>query len=99
LFDQKSKRGLEGSVEAVEGPGIELEPAQVEIGAGYTLQVSHDQCEHPVVDVKTYGKVDLQKLRREIEHVFPNAHIRRMGQPPTVTVAKMNKKKPRSREK
>jgi hypothetical protein len=99
LFDQKTKREPESPAEIDVENGFELEPAQIEIGSGYTLQVSHDQCEHPIVDVKTYGKVDVQKLRREIERVFPNAHIRQMSQAPTVTVAKTNRKKPRNRRK
>lgn len=99
LFDQKTKREPESPAEIDEEDCFELEPSHVEIGSGYTLQVSQDQYEHPVVDVKTYGKVDVQKLRREIEKAFPNAHIRRMNQTPTVTVAKTNKKRTRNRRK
>jgi hypothetical protein len=99
LFDQKTKREPESPVEIDESAGFELEPTQVEIGSGYTLHVSNDQCEHPVVDVKTYGKIDIQKLRREIERVFPNAHIRQMNQTPTVTIVKTNKKKSGKRRK
>ena len=99
LLDQKTKREPESPTEIDEENVFELEPAKIEIGSGYTLQISHDQCEHPVVDVKTYGKVDVQKLRHEIEKAFPNAHIRQMNQTPTVTVAKTNKKKPRNRRK
>jgi len=98
LLDQKNKREPEApEIEVVEN-GFELEPAQIEIGSGYTLQVSRDENEHPIIDVKTYGKIDIQKLRREIERTFPNAHIRQLNQTPTVTVAK-TKKKTKARRK
>jgi hypothetical protein len=100
LFEQKNKREPEGAVE----PGSEetsfvLEPTPVEIGCGYTLQVSMDANEKPVVDVKTYGEVDIRKIRREIERTFPNARIRQLGTTPTVTVARRSQGKSKARKK
>jgi hypothetical protein len=73
--------------------GILLEPAQIELGLGYTLAVSYDENERPLVDLKTYGHVDLAQLRKEIERIFPNAQIRQRMVTQTVTVAKKCKKK------
>jgi hypothetical protein len=99
LLDQKNKR--EPGTPEIEtvGDGFEIEHTQIEIGSGYTLQVSRDENEHPIVYLKTYGKVDIQKLRREIERTFPNAHIRQLSQTPTVTVAKTKRKKSNTRRK
>lgn len=93
MAERKHKRGSEDIAELDEDAGVVLEPAQIELGSGYTLAVSYDENERPVVDIKTYGQVDLARLRREIEGVFPTAHIRQKGQPQTVTIAKKNKRK------
>jgi hypothetical protein len=75
-----------------------LEPAKIEVGSGYAVSVHYDENEKPIIDVKTYGKVDPAKLRREIERVFPNARIRQLNQTPhTVTIAKKDHKKKRKK--
>ncbi len=100
MFDQKNKNETEAPSDLnTEESSFTFEPAQVEIGSGYTLQISRDQNEHPVVDIKTYGKIDMQKVRRDIERNFPNAHIRQMGQSAVITVVKASKKKPKTRKK
>jgi hypothetical protein len=93
MAERKHKRGSEDIAELDEDAGILLEPTQIELGSGYTLAVSYDENERPVIDIKTYGQVDLAQLRREIEGVFPNAQIRQKEQSHTVIVAKKNKKK------
>ncbi|MGA2769149.1 MAG: hypothetical protein ABSF24_12685 [Candidatus Bathyarchaeia archaeon] len=93
MAERKHKRVSEDIAELDEDAGIVLEPTQIELGSGYSLAVSYDENEKPVVDIKTYGQVDVTRLRREIEGIFPNAQIRQKGQPQTVTVAKKNKKK------
>jgi hypothetical protein len=93
MAERKHKRGSEDIAELDEDASVVLEPAQIELGSGYTLAVSYDENERPVVDIKTYGQVDLARLRREIEGVFPNAQIRQKGQLQTVTIAKKNKRK------
>ena len=77
--------------------GFILEPAKVEIGSGYAVSISYDEHEKPVIDVKTYGKVDLNKLHKEIAEAFPNCKIRQMNRSPTVTIAKKEKKKRRKK--
>ncbi|MGD0979546.1 MAG: hypothetical protein ABR962_10465 [Candidatus Bathyarchaeia archaeon] len=99
MTERKHKRGSEDIAELDEDAGILLEPTQIELGSGYTLAVSYDENERPVVDIKTYGQVDLARLRREIEGVFPNAQIRQKEQSHTVIVAKKNKRKLRGARK
>jgi hypothetical protein len=94
MAERKHKRESDGLVETdVEESGFILEPAQVEIGSGYALSVSYDEHDKPIVAVKTYGEVDISKLRREIEKAFPHAQIRQIGQRPSIILAKKNKKK------
>jgi hypothetical protein len=93
MAERKHKRESEGMAELDEDAGIHLEPTQIELGSGYTLAVRYDENQRPVVDIKTYGQVDLVQLRREIQGVFPNAQIRQKDQPQTVTVSKKNKRK------
>lgn len=99
LSDQKNKREPDAPELSTEESGFEIEPAQIEIGSGYTLQISCDENEKPIIDVKTYGKIDMQKLRRDIERTFPNAQIRQMNQTSCVTVSKRGKKKPKPKKK
>lgn len=82
-----------------EETGFVLEPTQVEVGSGYTVSVNYDENEKPIIDVKTYGEVNMAKLRKEIERLFPDARIRQLNQTQTVTVAKKRKKKPRMARK
>jgi hypothetical protein len=68
-----------------------LTPTQIEVGSGYTVAVSYDKDENQVVDIKTYGEIDMVRLRREIRRVFPKAKIRQLGQ--TLSTAKTKRKK------
>lgn len=93
MAERKHKRVSEDVTELDEDAGIVLEPTQIELGSGYSLAVSYDENEKPVVDIKTYGQVDVTRLRREIAGIFPNAQIRQKGQPQSVTVARKSKRK------
>jgi hypothetical protein len=93
VAERKHKRGSEGIAELDEDAGILVEPTQVELGSGYTLAVRYDENERPVVDIKTYGYVDMEQLRREIQGAFPNARIHQNEQPQRVILAKKNRKK------
>lgn len=73
--------------------GFVLEPTQVEVGSGYAISISYDENEKPIVDVKTYGEVDIAKIRKEIERVFPNAQIRQLKQTNAITIVKKRKRK------
>jgi hypothetical protein len=93
MAERKQKHEAEAYVKIGEEEiGFELEPAQVEVGSGYTVSISYEE-DTPVVDVKTYGEVDIAKLRKEIQRIFPDAKIRHLNQVNTVTVVKKRKKK------
>jgi len=94
MAERKNKRESESLIQAdSEEAGFVLEPTQVEVGSGYTISVNYDENEKPIVDVKTYGEVDITKLRREIERLFPNAQIRQLNQTQSVTIVKKCKKR------
>jgi len=94
MAERKHKRESEGLIEmGSEEAAFVLEPTQVEVGSGYTVSVRYDENEKPIIDVKTYGEVDITKLRREIERAFPNAQIRRLKQTQSVTIVKKRKRK------
>ncbi|PIX32003.1 hypothetical protein COZ60_01470 [Candidatus Bathyarchaeota archaeon CG_4_8_14_3_um_filter_42_8] len=95
MAEKKHKRESESLIELdSEELGFVLEPTQVEVGSGYTVSVSYDENEKPIIDVKTYGEVDIAKLRKEIERIFPNAQIRQLNQTQSVTKVKKRKRKP-----
>ncbi|RJS68365.1 hypothetical protein CW693_04595 [Candidatus Bathyarchaeota archaeon] len=94
--ERKHKREPERFIELdSEDLGFVLEPTQVEVGSGYTVSVSYDEEDKPIVDVKTYGEVDTAKLRREIERMFPNAEIRQLDKPQSIIVRKRKRKRKR----
>jgi hypothetical protein len=100
MAERKNKRASENAVTVdSEDMSFIIEPNHVEVGSGYTVAVSYGEDERPVVDVKTYGQVDIVQLRRDIGRAFPNAQIRRLNQARSVAVAKVKnkKKKPRKR--
>lgn len=77
--------------------GFVLEPTQIEVGSGYTVSVGYDEDYKPIVDVKTYGRVDTARLRRDIERIFPNAEIRRLGESQSMIVKKRERTRERQR--
>jgi len=94
MLDRKNKRTTEepSPIEIEQEPSeFTLEPARIQIGSAYTLTVNY-QNETPIINVKTYGKIDTQKMRQEILRAFPNAEIR-TDKPRTITIAKKNVKK------
>jgi len=100
MTERREKRTSDTGIEVgSEDMPFVIEPSHVEIGAGYTVAVSHDKDERQVIDVKTYGQVDIVHLRREIARAFPNAEIRRFNQAYSVTVVKSEKRKNKSRRK
>jgi hypothetical protein len=93
MAERKHKRESEGIELDTEELGFVLEPTQIEVGSGYTVSVSYDENEKPIIDVKTYGEVDIAKLRMEIARLFPNAKIRQLTQAQSVTIVKKRKRK------
>jgi hypothetical protein len=95
----KNKReGENTAIVDSEDMSLVLEPNHVEMGSGYTVAISYDEDDKPIVDVKTYGQVDLTQLRRDIQRAFPNAEIRKLNQQGSVTVTKVKKRKDRTKK-
>ena len=101
MNERKDKRASETeNVEVdTEEMAFVVEPSHIEVGAGYSVAVSHDEDEKQVIDVKTYGQVDTAYLRKEIARAFPNAEIRRFNQSHSVTVVRSGSKKRSGRKK
>lgn len=93
MAERKAKRELGAAEVDHEEPGFVIEPTQVEVGSGYTISVNYDENEKQIINVKTYGEVDVKKIRREIERIFPNAQIRQLNHAHSVTVVKKRKRK------
>lgn len=97
MSERKHKREPANPIELNrEDLGFILEPAKIEIGLGYVISLNHDEEGNPIVDIKTYGKVDTAKLKKEIERLYPNAQIRQLSQEPTVTIVKKGKRRNKS---
>lgn len=55
-----------------------------EASSGYSITVTYDESGRPVIDVKTYGDVDEDALRRELEKNYPGAKIRGLKKKPLI---------------
>ncbi len=101
MIEKRHKRETTSPVrlDLAENLGFILEPTKIEIGSGYAVSLSYDEDGNPVVDVKTYGDVDLSKIKRDIERIYPDARIRQLSQEPTVTVVRKRKDKQKTRGK
>ncbi len=100
MSERKSKRLSEtDNSDADSEETFIVEPVQIEVGAGYTVAVSHDEHAREVVDIKTYGQVDMNQLVKEIKRIFPGAEIRRFNKASSVAVVKSSKKRNKRRKK
>jgi hypothetical protein len=100
MAEKKHKHETNNSIELdTEESSFVLEPTKIEVGAGYTVCVNYDENEKPIIDVKTYGEVNITEIRKEIEKLFPNAQIRQLGETQTVTIVKKHKRKPNTKKK
>jgi hypothetical protein len=94
MSERKKKQDPENTVEVeTEENEFVLEPAQIEVGSGYTLAVHYDENQRPMVAVKTYGQVDLTQIKREILKIFPDAQVKHMNQTKSVRMVKTRKRK------
>jgi hypothetical protein len=92
MTNRKTKRPIAYPVETtMTEHSFFLEPAQVEIGSGYTLKINYDENEGAVLDIKTYGQVDTTWLRHELKRTFPKIHVHRLRQAIPGTVSKVTK--------
>mgnify|MGYP000029441111 CR=1 FL=1 len=100
MAEHKQKRTAEHLIETeTEEQGFLLEPTQVELGAGYTVNVKYDENENPIVNVKTYGKIDVNQLKREIMRAYPNAKIQQISQSQQTVIVTKKHKKPNIKKK
>ena len=76
-----------------------LEPAEVEVGSGYALAVRYDENENQIVDIKTYGEINITHVRREIAQLFPNARIRQLNQTSSVIASRKSRGKSKTKKK
>jgi len=65
----------------------------VEGGSGYSISVTYDEKGKPVVQVKTYGDVDVAELRRDIEQRYPEARIEGLEKKPLIRIVNEEKEK------
>ena len=74
---RKRKRGIFGIFDEIEEMFKEMESSLTRQtgGSGYSIQVTYDETGRPVVRVQTYGNVDKDALRKEIESRYPGAKI------------------------
>lgn len=93
LTQRKSKRDDDSVGLDSEETRFVLEPVSVEIGSGYTVVLGCDENGKPVVDVKTFGTVDMATVQKELESVFPNVRIRHLNHESSVAVVKKTRKK------
>ncbi|MGQ9460484.1 MAG: hypothetical protein ACUVRA_04565 [Candidatus Bathyarchaeaceae archaeon] len=73
------------------------EPA--EGGSGYSISVTYDEKGKPVVQVKTYGDVDTEELRRDIEQRYPGARIEGLEKKPLIRIVDEEEGKEEGRSK
>ena len=80
---------------------IETEPEPLEIGSACSFSLDYDNKGVPLIHVKTYGNVDLTKLRQMILERYPEAKLKVL-EAPTIEVqkpAKPRRKKRKNRSK
>ncbi len=52
--------------------------------SGYSISVTYTPDGKPIVNVETYGDVDENSLRKEIEKQYPGAEIKGLGKEPLI---------------
>lgn len=55
-------------------------------GSGYSISVTYDEAGKLVVQVKTYGDVDVAELRRNIEQQYPGARVEGLEKKPLIRI-------------
>jgi hypothetical protein len=91
LSGEDARRESDSTGARSEDQGYVLEPTKIEVGSGYTFSVRYDENENPVIDLKTYGNVNIRKIVKEIQHAFPKAQIRKINEVQTFIAVKKNK--------
>ena len=71
----------------------------VEGGSGYSMSVSYDENGRPVVQVETYGNVDAEKLRKDVERQYPGAKIEGLQKQPLIRIVDEEEEKEKQAKK
>jgi hypothetical protein len=93
LSQRRTKHEETSSQFDLEEAEFTIAPAKVEIGSGYSVALDYNENDEPTVNVKTYGTVNMAKVQRELENLFPNAKIRHLNPGSSVVVIRKGKKK------
>ncbi|MEA2089151.1 MAG: hypothetical protein U9O89_00095 [Thermoproteota archaeon] len=93
MSEQKRKKESPGILD-VDGKSFLLKSEPIVVGSGYSLSITDDDEEEgePVIHVKTYGEIDVTKLRREIKQKYPKARIEGLTEQPLILVLSKGKK-------
>lgn len=70
----------------------------VEGGSGYSISVTYDDKGKPVVQVKTYGDMDVAALRRDLEQRYPGARIEGLERQPLIRIVGEEETRGKARE-
>ncbi len=60
--------------------------APTEGGSGYSISVTYDEKDKPVVHVRTQGDIDAAELCRDIEKRYPGAKIEGLEKKPLIRI-------------
>lgn len=93
MSERKIRREDSSVAFDLEETGFAVKPAKVDIGSGYAVALGYDENDAAIVNVKTYGNVDVAKVHRELEKLFPNAKIIHSSQKSSVAVVRKHKRK------
>ena len=58
----------------------------IEGGSGYSISVTYDDKGKPLVQVKTYGDMDVAALRKDLEQRYPGARIEGLEKQPLIRI-------------
>lgn len=100
MSEQKRKK-KSAEILDVDGKSFLLKSEPIEVDAGYSMSITDGDKENrePVVHVKTYGDVDVTKLRKEIKQKYPKAKVEVMTEHPSILVVSRGKKEIRVEKK
>jgi hypothetical protein len=70
-----------------------LEREPISIDSGYSMSITYDEEGRPTVHVKTYGNVNKNQLRKEIEQRYPDARIVGLETEPLIRIVNEKEKK------
>jgi len=70
-----------------------LEREPISIDSGYSMSITYDEEGRTTVHVKTYGNVNKNQLRKEIEQRYPDARIVGLETEPLIRIVNEKEKK------